>query len=327
MIGWLSKFFAGFRSMSFQKEIHSIKTIETIPSFRSWRRQFMKQDKQVAFVPTMGSLHEGHLKLVKLASEHCPIVVVSIFVNPAQFAPNEDLDKYPRTLSHDLELLRSLNCVDTVFLPKVKDIYPSGIPLEIEKQKGTFVEVKGKSHQLEGTTRPSFFRGVSTVVAKLFNIVQPDHVFFGQKDAQQCIVIRSLISDLHFPIEMHVGPTKREHDGLAMSSRNQYLTPEMRNYAITLYNALTTIKDELDKGKRNREILLSKGYEIVEEATQKVKEKNLGFELKLDYLSIADPTTLDELQEIEEGKGAIISGALFVGRTRVLDNLLFNCTL
>ncbi|RGB34828.1 Pantoate-beta-alanine ligase [Rhizophagus diaphanus] len=312
--------------MSSQKE-QSIKILETIPSFRSWRQQFIKQDKQVAFVPTMGSLHEGHLNLVKQASEHCPIVVVSIFVNPAQFGPNEDLDKYPRTLSHDLELLHSLNCVDSVFLPKVKDIYPSGIPLEIEKQKGTFIEVKGISHQLEGTTRPLFFRGVSTVVAKLFNIVQPNHTFFGQKDAQQCAVIRALISDLHFPIEMHVGATKREHNGLAMSSRNQYLTPEMRNYATALYNALTTIKNGLDKRERNREILLSKGYEIVEEATKKVKEKNLGFELKLDYLSIADPTTLEELQEVEEGKGAIISGALFVGTTRIIDNLLFNCTL
>jgi pantoate--beta-alanine ligase len=168
---------------------------------------------------------------------------------------------------------------------------------------------------------------VATVVSKLFNIVQPNHAFFGQKDAQQCIVIRSLISDLHFPIEMHVGDTMREHDGLAMSSRNRYLTPEMRNYAITLYNALTTIKNELDKGKRDREILLSKGYEIIEEAAKKVKEKNLGFELKSDYLSITDPTTLEELQEIEEAKGAIISGALFVGTTRIIDNLLFNCTL
>ncbi|RIA93299.1 Pantoate-beta-alanine ligase [Glomus cerebriforme] len=313
--------------MSSQKEIQLVKIIETVPSLRSWRKQFIKQDKEVAFVPTMGSLHEGHLNLVKQASERCPIVVVSIFVNPAQFGPSEDLDNYPRTLSKDLELLRSLNCVDTVFLPKVKDIYPSGIPLEIEKQKGTFVEVKGKSHQLEGISRPLFFRGVSTVVAKLFNIVQPNHVFFGQKDAQQCIVVRTLISDLHFPIEMHVGATKREYDGLAMSSRNQYLTPELRNYAITLYNALTAIKNELDKGKRNREILLRKGYEIVEEAARKVKEKNLGFELRLDYLSLADPSTLEELQEIEEGKGAILSGALYVGKTRLIDNLLFNCTL
>src|SRR5579862_3085526 len=162
-----------------------------------------------------------------------------------------------------------------------------------------------------------FFRGVATVVSKLFNIVQPNHVFFGQKDAQQCIIVRSLISDLHFPIEMHVGVTGREHDGLAMSSRNRYLTSEMRDYAITLYNALTTIKNELDKGKRNREILLSKGYEIVEGATKKVKEKNLGFELKLDYLSLADPTTLEELQEVTEEKGAIISGALYVGTTRI----------
>jgi pantoate--beta-alanine ligase len=180
---------------------------------------------------------------------------------------------------------------------------------------------------MEGTTRPLFFRGVATVVTKLFNLVQPNHVFFGQKDAQQCVIIRTLISDLHFPIEMHVGAIKREHDGLAMSSRNRYLTSNMRNYAITLYNALTAIKNEFDKGERNRKILLSKGYELVEEVTKKVKEKNLGFELKLDYLSLTDPATLEELQEIEEGNGAILSGALYVGTTRIIDNLLFNCTL
>lgn len=180
---------------------------------------------------------------------------------------------------------------------------------------------------MEGTTRPLFFRGVATVVTKLFNIVQPNHVLFGQKDAQQCVVIRALISDLHFPIEMHVGAAKREHDGLAMSSRNRYLTSDMRKHAVTLYNALTAIKNEFDKGERNRELLLNKGYGLVEEESKKVKEKNLGFELKLDYLSLADPTTLEELQEIKEGKGAILSGALYVGTTRIIDNLLFNCTL
>ncbi|CAG8537090.1 11754_t:CDS:2 [Funneliformis mosseae] len=291
--------------MSSRKEIL---VFDNIPSLRSWRQQYIKQDKQVAFIPTMGSLHEGHLSLVKQGSQHCPIVVVSIFVNPAQFAPNEDLDKYPRTLSNDLELLRSLDCVDAVFLPKVEEIYPYGIPLDVEKQKGAFVEVRDKSHQMEGKSRPLFFRGVLTVVTKLFNIVQPNCVFFGQKDAQQCIVIRTLISDLHFPIEMHVGATGREYDGLAMSSRNKYLTSDQRNYATTLFKGLSAIKNEFDQGEKNREILLNKGYELIEKVTKEVMEKNLGFELKLDYLSLVDPRTLEELQEIEEEKGAILSG-------------------
>ncbi|CAI2188341.1 9532_t:CDS:2 [Funneliformis geosporum] len=291
--------------MSSRKEIL---VFDNILSLRSWRKQFIKQDKQVAFVPTMGSLHEGHLSLVKQASQHCPIVAVSIFVNPAQFAPNEDLNEYPRTLSNDLELLHSLDCVDAVFLPKVEDIYPFGIPLDVEKQKGAFVEVKGKSHQMEGKSRPLFFRGVSTVLTKFFNIVQPNCVFFGQKDAQQCIVVRTLISDLHFPIEMHVGKTGREHDGLAMSSRNKYLTPDQRNYATTLFKGLSAIKNEFDQGEKNREILLNKGYELIENIAKEVRENNLGFELKLDYLSLVDPRTLEELQEIEEEKGAILSG-------------------
>src|SRR5688572_27951209 len=147
---------------------------------------------------------------------------------------------------------------------------------------------------MEGVTRPFFFRGVSTVVTKLFNIIQPNHVFFGQKDAQQCIVIRTLISELHFPIKMHVEATGRAHDGLAMSSRNKYLTPEMRSYAATLFKALSTIENEFGKGENNREMLLSKGYELVERVAKEVKERNLGFELKLDYLSLVDPMTLEE---------------------------------
>ncbi|CAG8531901.1 12805_t:CDS:2, partial [Acaulospora colombiana] len=245
------------------------------------------------------------------ASEYCQALVVSIFVNPSQFAPHEDLEKYPRTLSDDLNKLNSIDCVDAVFLPEVDDIYPAGIPLDVEKQQGTFVEVKGKSHQMEGQSRPTFFRGVATVVTKLFNIVQPDHTFFGQKDIQQCIVIKNMIRDLHFPIEMHVGPTIREEDGLAMSSRNKYLTPEMRNVAITLYRCLNETKEFFENNNiRDRKSLLGPAYELVDRVAKDMESRKLGFSVKLDYLSLADPDTLLELDEIGE-KGAILSGALY----------------
>ncbi|CAG8722384.1 13407_t:CDS:2, partial [Acaulospora morrowiae] len=292
----------------------------------NWRRKVGSEGKFVGFVPTMGCLHEGHLSLVKQAGQHCQALVVSIFVNPSQFAPHEDLEKYPRTLSDDLDKLASVGCVDAVLNPEVKEIYPAGIPLDVEKQQGTFVEVKSKSHQMEGQTRPTFFRGVATVVTKLFNIVQPDHVFFGQKDIQQCIIIKNLIRDLHFPIEMHVGTTVREKDGLAMSSRNKYLTPEMRKVGITLYQSLNETKKTFENKIRDRQSLLSPAYELVDRVTKDVESQKLDFSVKLDYFSLVDPDTLQELDKIDE-KGAILSGALYVGTTRLIDNILLGLTL
>ncbi|CAG8687220.1 28582_t:CDS:2, partial [Dentiscutata erythropus] len=291
-----------------------MQVFENIHSLRNWRHQMVREEKHIGFVPTMGCLHEGHLSLMKQASKLCQAVAVSIFVNPAQFAPNEDLDKYPRTLSDDLSKLSAINCVDVVFLPKVEDIYPTGIPLDVEKQLGTFVEVKGKSHQMEGQTRPTFFRGVATVVAKLFNIVQPDHVFFGQKDIQQCVVIKNLIRDLHFPLEMHVGLTVREEDGLAMSSRNRYLTPEMRKVATTLYQSLNAVKHAFEQNIRDRKNLLAPAYDLVENKSKYIKDQDLGFFIKLDYFSLVDPESLQELDEVGEN-GAILSGALYVDTT------------
>nr|CAG8434324.1 9374_t:CDS:2 [Entrophospora candida] len=269
------------------------------------------------------------------------LTIIATFVSTNLSERYASLRKWRRQLILEKKLLGfvpTMGCLheghlSLVFIPKVEEIYPSGAPLEVDKQKGTFVEVKGKSHQLEGKTRPTFFRGVSTVVTKLFNIVQPDHVYFGQKDAQQCVVIRSMMKDLHFPIEMHVGETVRENDGLAMSSRNKYLSKEMRKVATTLYDALMIVKKSFyDKGIRDREKLLQGAHELIERARKKVDEdQTLEFEVKLDYLSLADPETLEEIDfivgEDEGGNGALLSGALYVGTTRLIDNLLLNCKI
>ncbi|CAG8563081.1 9442_t:CDS:2 [Paraglomus brasilianum] len=298
----------------------TITIFKTIPSLREWKQKLAREGRTLGFVPTMGGLHEGHLSLAKQAASICDTVAVSIFVNPAQFAPHEDLDQYPRTLEKDLELLEATNSVDAVFFPTVKDIYPNGIPLDVEKQQGTFVEVKGRSHQMEGQTRPVFFRGVATVVCKLFNIVQPTHTFFGQKDAQQCVVVRSLITDLHFPISFHVGETIREYDGLAMSSRNRYLAPENRQFANVLYRALNKGKQVFEKdGIRDRKGIIAKAQEVVE-AESETKD------VKLDYFSLAHPRTLEELESVGED-GAILSGAIYIAGTRLIDNLLLDCEL
>src|SRR5687768_1692185 len=200
----------------------------------------------LGFVPTMGYLHEGHLSLVRRAKEECKSVIVSIFVNPAQFGPNEDLSKYPRDLQHDLELLQSTG-VDLVWTPTPEVMYPPGFQ--------TWVEVEGLTLPLEGAVRPGHFRGVTTVVAKLFNAVGAEKAYFGQKDAQQAAVIRRMALDLNFPVEVTICPTVREADGLAMSSRNSYLTPEERKAATVLYRALSAAKTAHEKGERNADAL------------------------------------------------------------------------
>ena len=253
---------------------------------------------------------------VKRAKQECDAVVTSIFVNPAQFAPHEDLDKYPRTLDRDLELLKSVG-TDVVFTPRVQDMYPSGISLHVEEQVGTFVEVRGMSHQLEGSIRPHFFRGVATVVAKLFNLVQPDKAYFGQKDAQQCAVLRRMVSDLFFPLEMIVGETVREADGLAMSSRNRYLSLEQRRVSNVLYRALMAGKRLYDSGE-------TRAVRILEAARQVVGQEP-GVELQ--YFSLAHPQSLDELSTVTSTSGAIFSGAIRVGTTRLIDNLLLDSKL
>lgn len=254
-------------------------------------------------VPTMGYLHEGHLALVRRARAENERVAVTIYVNPAQFAPTEDLSSYPRDLQRDLELLRGAG-VDLVFTPADEVIYPPDFQTE--------VIVTQVSQPLEGASRPTHFRGVATVVAKLFNIVQPARAYFGQKDAQQTVVLRQMVRDLNFNLEMIVCPTVREADGLAMSSRNAYLTPAQRQAAPVLYRALTTAQQAYLDGERDGETLRQLMAGVI-------KAEPLA---RLDYVSAAHPQTLQEWELIAEGEGVLLSTAVFFGKTRLIDNVL-----
>ena len=258
-------------------------------------------DGRVGLVPTMGYLHEGHLSLARRAREECDRVVATIFVNPTQFGPTEDLSKYPRNLKGDLSLLESAG-VDLVWTPDNETIYPPGF--------STWVEVEGLTKPLEGASRPGHFRGVTTVVAKLFNAIQPQVAYFGQKDAQQAAVIRKMARDLNFPIEIVVCPTVREADGLAMSSRNSYLSPEERQSATVLFRALTAAKDAFERGERNAEAL------------RRIMSETLASEprAQMQYVSVADYATLEELQTVT-GK-TLLSMAVFMGKTRLIDNFV-----
>jgi pantoate--beta-alanine ligase len=258
-------------------------------------------DSPVGFVPTMGFLHEGHLALVRRAREECASVVVSIFVNPTQFGPNEDLDKYPRDLDRDIRLLDEAGA-NLLWTPTPEEMYPAGYQ--------TWVEVDGLTRLLEGAVRPGHFRGVTTVVTKLFNAVQPQKAYFGQKDAQQAAVIRRMTRDLNFPIEIVVCPTVREPDGLAMSSRNTYLNPEERQAATVLYRALTAAQDAYASGERDAAVLRRVMSEVI-------KAEPLA---QVQYVSCADFDSLEELERVE-GK-ALLSMAVFIGKTRLIDNLV-----
>lgn len=258
-------------------------------------------DKPIGLVPTMGYLHEGHLSLVRRAAQECASVVVSIFVNPTQFGPSEDLSAYPRDMERDLRLLEPLG-VNLVWMPTPEIMYPDGYQ--------TWVEVEALTGFLEGAQRPGHFRGVTTVVAKLFNGVQPAKAYFGQKDAQQVAVIRQMARDLNFPLEIVVCPIVREPDGLAMSSRNAYLNPEQRQAATVLYRALNAAKDAYDLGERDGEPLRAL-------MRQTIAAEPLA---QMQYVSCADYDTLEELEKIT-GK-ALLSMAVFVGKTRLIDNFV-----
>ena len=255
----------------------------------------------VGLVPTMGYLHAGHLSLVRRARLECASVVVSIFVNPAQFGPLEDLDNYPRDLQRDLDLLEQ-ESVNLVWAPTNEVMYPQGYQ--------TWVTVEGVSQPLEGAMRPGHFRGVATVVAKLFNAVQPDKAFFGQKDAQQAVVIRRMGRDLNFPLEIIICPTVREPDGLAMSSRNVYLSPHERLAAAVLSRGLFQARAAFEAGERNADHLRQLVLEIL--ATEPL--------VKVQYVSCAHPESLQELHgQVEQ---ALISLAVTIGKTRLIDNVL-----
>jgi pantoate--beta-alanine ligase len=273
-------------------------TVTTLADLRSARLSF---SGSVGLVPTMGYLHEGHLSLIRRAKEECDHVVVSIFVNPAQFGPKEDLSRYPRDLDRDLSLIEPLG-TDLVWMPTAEMMYPQGYQ--------TRVEVEAVTRPLEGAMRPGHFRGVTTVVAKLFNGVQPHKAYFGQKDAQQAAVIRQMTRDLNFPIEIVVCPIIREPDGLAMSSRNVYLDLRQRKAATILYRSLSAAKMAYENGEHDAEKLRQILKDVL--ATEPL--------VQVQYVSCADYNTLEELEKVT-GK-ALLSMAVFMGKTRLIDNFV-----
>ncbi|EGW2797677.1 pantoate--beta-alanine ligase [Salmonella enterica subsp. enterica serovar Enteritidis] len=274
--------------------------IETLPLLRQHIRRLRQEGKRVALVPTMGNLHDGHMKLVDEAKARADVVIVSIFVNPMQFDRPDDLVRYPRTLQEDCEKLNKRK-VDYVFAPVVEEIYPQGL------EGQTYVDVPGLSTMLEGASRPGHFRGVSTIVSKLFNLIQPDIACFGEKDFQQLALIRKMVADMSYDIEIVGVPIIRAKDGLALSSRNAYLTAEQRKIAPGLYNVMNSIAEKLIAG--NREL-----QEIIAIAEQELNEK--GF--RADDIQIRDADTLQELTETS--KRAVILAAAWLGQARLIDN-------
>jgi pantoate--beta-alanine ligase len=262
-----------------------------------------REGKRIALVPTMGALHAGHLSLVRLAVFHADVVVVSIFVNPAQFGPQEDYDRYPRNLPQDFAEATGVGA-EIIFAPEPQEMYPENFT--------TSVDVKGLGGILEGKARPGHFRGVTTVVAKLFGIVRPHAAIFGQKDAQQVAVIRRMVSDLNFGIDIVVGQTVRESDGLAMSSRNSYLAAEERRQAPALYQALGLAGEAIRQGERDAD------------AIRRVVETHIAAAeaARIDYCSVADAETLQELTDLTPGKPVLVSAAVWFGSTRLIDNVV-----
>lgn len=278
-----------------------MKVLHTIEETRALCRQAQREGKVIGFVPTMGALHDGHLSLVRAARAKTDFVVLSIFVNPLQFGPTEDYSKYPRTFERDRQLLEAEG-VAAIFAPTPDEMYPP--------DSATFVEVESLPQELEGRTRPTHFRGVTTVVSKLFNIVRPDFAFFGQKDAQQAVIICKMIRDMNMDVEPVVMPIIREHDGLAMSSRNRYLEPAQRKQALVLYRALTRIQMLADQGEQSASRLIEAGKSVVAEQP----------EVRLDYLEIVDREMLKPVDDISNG--ALVAIAAFVGPTRLIDNIV-----
>lgn len=256
--------------------------------------------KRVGFVPTMGALHQGHLSLVRTARAQSDVVIVSVFVNPTQFGPAEDFSKYPRNPERDTAMLAAEK-TDYVFLPSTEEMYPTGAE--------SWVTVEGLSEKLDGRSRPGHFRGVTTVVAKLFNIVQPDLAFFGQKDAAQVAVISKMVRDLNFDVHIVVCPIVREPDGLAMSSRNAYLNPEQRKQALVLHRSLMRVQHLIDRGETSTTRLLVAGTQVMAEEPA----------VKLDYFEIVDRVTLDPVSDVSSG--ALVAVAAYVGSTRLIDNI------
>jgi len=264
-------------------------------------KEARRAGKSVGFVPTMGALHQGHLSLVRTARAQADVVIASVFVNPTQFGPTEDFSKYPRDAEKDSAMLAAEKC-DHLFLPSVEEMYPPG--------GTTWVNVEGLSEKLDGRSRPGHFRGVTTVVSKLFNIVQPDFAFFGQKDAAQVAIVNKMVRDLNFEVRIVLCPIVREPDGLAMSSRNAYLNPEQRKQALVLYRALMRVQTLADRGESSSARLKVAGEQVMAEESA----------VKPDYFEIVNRDTLDPVADISGG--ALVAVAAYVGSTRLIDNIL-----
>ena len=274
--------------------------VRTVEEMKALSRRWREEGKTIGFVPTMGYLHEGHLSLVRRAREENDRVVVSIFVNPTQFGPNEDYNRYPRDLDRDMKLLEPIG-VDAVFYPSVEEMYPEGYR--------TYVEVVGITDKLCGASRPGHFRGVCTVCTKLFNIVMPHRAYFGKKDFQQYVVIKNMVRDLNMDIEIVPMPIVREPDGLAMSSRNTYLSPEERQAATCLYRSLKRAVELFESGERD-------ASKIREEVVRIIEAEPLA---RIDYVEVVDPETFEPVERVE--KGTLVALAVFVGPARLIDNV------
>ena len=278
-----------------------MRVLSTVADMQAACRELRRAGNSLGLVPTMGALHQGHLSLVRAARTHNQVVAASIFVNPLQFGPNEDFSKYPRSFDRDRQLLE-VEKVDLLFAPSSEEMYPRGA--------STAVYVAGLSEKLDGKSRPGHFQGVTTVVAKLFEIVRPDRAYFGQKDAAQVAVIHKMVEDLNIDLELVICPIVREPDGLAMSSRNAYLSPEQRKQALALYRSLTRVQTFADQGERSAVKLVQAGKQVIAEEPA----------VKLDYFEVVDPNTLDPVPDIT--RGALVAVAAWVGTTRLIDNLV-----
>jgi pantoate--beta-alanine ligase len=278
-----------------------MRIIRSIPKMQQFSLRERRKAKTIGFVPTMGALHEGHLSLIRRARKENDTVVVSIFVNPAQFGPKEDFKKYPRSLSRDVRLCRSCGA-DIIFYPQAKAVYPYGYL--------TYITVQGLSGRLCGRTRPGHFKGVATIVAKLFNIVQPDNAYFGQKDAQQGIIIKKMAADLNMSVKIKVMPTVREKEGLALSSRNAYLSKQERKEALVISGALKAARVLIKKGIKNSARIIARIKEVIRGAKS----------AKVDYIAVVNPENLEPLECIRAN--CLIALAVRIGRTRLIDNIV-----
>jgi len=263
-----------------------------------------EQDRTIGLVPTMGALHEGHLSLVREARRMCDVVVVSVFVNPTQFGPGEDFEHYPRDLTKDTAVLTDYN-VDYIFAPTAEEIYPRGF--------STYVTVEGLSDPMEGTARPGHFRGVATIVCILLNVVRPDFAFFGQKDAQQSLVIKRMVRDLAFDTEIIILPTVREDSGLAMSSRNLYLNAEEQHAAPVIHRALAKAKEAFKEGERSANRLVELVRSTIEAEPR----------ARIDYVNVSDAETLERIDRLDD-RPAVMAVAVYFGKTRLIDNTILN---